>query len=142
MNIDVDPSAKCYSKEEITIDSPVENVYKILSDINNWPSWQSSVTKAQIDGPAEVGATFKWQSGNLKIKSQIHTVSPNTEIGWTGRIWWIKAVHNWYIGNENNKTKVIVEESLKGSGSSFMQKSLAEGMKRNLAELKSRAEKG
>lgn len=35
MNIDVDSSAKCYSKEEITINSPAENVFKILSDINN-----------------------------------------------------------------------------------------------------------
>jgi uncharacterized protein YndB with AHSA1/START domain len=140
MNMDVDSSAKCYSKEEITINSPVENVYKILSDINNWPSWQSSVTKAHIDGPTEVGATFKWQSGSLKIKSRLHTVNVNSEIGWTGRIWWIKAVHNWYFDKENNRTKVIVKESLKGLGSSYMQKSLEEGMKRNLAELKSRAE--
>jgi len=140
MNIEVDSTAKCFSKEEIIINSPVENVFKILSDISNWTTWQSSVTKAQIDGPTEVGVKFKWKAGGLNINSQFHTVSANSEIGWTGRIWWIKAVHNWYLSNENNKTKVFVKESLRGFGASLMQKSLTEGMKKNLAELKNKAE--
>jgi len=140
MNIEVDSSAKCFSKEETIINSPVESVFKILSDINNWPEWQSSVTKAQINGSIEPGVEFKWKAGGLKINSKLHTVNANSEIGWTGRIWWIKAVHNWYLSNENNKTKVIVKESLNGLGSSLMQKSLIEGMKKNLLELKNKAE--
>jgi len=140
MSIDVDSSAGCFSKEEIIINSPVENVFKILSDINNWPAWQSAVTKAKIDGPIEPGVTFKWKAGGLKINSELHTVNPYSEIGWTGRIWWIKAVHNWSLSNDANGTKVIVEESLKGFGSSIMQKSLIEGMRKNLLELKNKAE--
>jgi len=140
MNIDVDSSAGCFSKEEIIINSPVENVFKILSDINNWPAWQSAVTKAKIDSPIEPGVTFKWEAGGLKINSELHTVNPYSEIGWTGRIWWIKAVHNWSLSNDANGTKVIVEESLKGFGSSIMQKSLIEGMRKNLLELKNKAE--
>jgi len=140
MNIEVDSSARCFSKEEIMISSPIENVFKILSDINNWAAWQSSVAKAQIVGPMGPGVKFKWKAGGLKINSKLHTVNPNSEIGWTGRIWWIKAVHNWTLTNYNNETKVIVKESLKGLGSSMMQKSLNEGMKRNLLELKKKAE--
>ena len=140
MNIDVDSTAKCFSKEEIIINSPAENVFKILSDINNWPTWQSSVTKAQINGSIEPGVKFTWKAGGLKINSKLHTVNPDSEIGWTGRILWIKAVHNWYLSNENNETKVIVKESLTGLGSSLMQKSLNEGMRKNLVELKDKAE--
>ena len=140
MNIEVDSTAKCFSKEEIMINSPVENVFKILSDINNWPAWQSSVTKAQINDSTKSGVEFKWKAGGLKINSKLHTVNANSEIGWTGRIWWIKAVHNWYLINENNKTKVIVKESLNGLGSSLMQRSLIEGMRKNLLELKNKAE--
>jgi uncharacterized membrane protein len=55
MNIEVDSSGRCISKEEIIINSPVENVFKILSDINNWPSWQSSVSKAHINGSIKPG---------------------------------------------------------------------------------------
>ena len=75
MNIEVDSSAKCFSKEEIIINSPLENVFKILSDINNWPAWQSSVTKAQINATPEVGVKFKWKAGGLNINSELHTVN-------------------------------------------------------------------
>lgn len=140
MNIEVDSNIKCYSREEIIINTPVENVFRILSDINNWPEWQSSVTKAHINGPTKPGVEFEWKAGGLKINSKLHTVNANSEIGWTGRIWWIKAVHNWYLSNENNATKVIVKESLNGLGSALMQKSLTEGMRKNLLELKNKAE--
>lgn len=138
--MEVDSSAKCFSKEEIKINSPVENVFKVLSDINNWTTWQSSVTKAQINGPVAAGTRFTWKAGGLNINSQLHTVHLNSEIGWTGRIWWIKAVHNWHLSTENSKTKVIVSESLTGFGASFIQKSLTEGMRKNLVELKNKAE--
>ncbi|MBP7028142.1 MAG: SRPBCC family protein [Bacteroidales bacterium] len=140
MNIEADTSAGCFSQEEITIDSPMENVFRILCDVNHWPEWQSSVTRAQINGSPGPGVEFKWKAGGLKINSKFHTVNAYSQIGWTGRIWWIEAVHNWYLINEDNKTKVIVKESLNGFGSSLMRKSLIEGMKKNLLELKSRAE--
>jgi uncharacterized protein YndB with AHSA1/START domain len=140
MNIEVDSSAGCFSEQEVIISSPVEKVFQILSDVNNWPAWHSGVTKAQINGPAKPGAGFKWKAGGLNINSRLHTVNEPSEIGWTGRIWWIKAVHNWSLSYENHETKVIVKESLKGLGSSLMQKSLAEGMRKNLADLKNKAE--
>ncbi len=141
MNIEVYSTNGCFSEEKIFINSPAKIVFEILSDINNWPGWQSSVTKAQIEGSPEVGRKFQWKSGGLNIKSKLHTVNPNSEIGWTGRIWWIKAVHNWYLIEENDKTKVTVKESLSGFGSMLMQKSLKEGMRKNLIELKDKAEK-
>lgn len=140
MNIETDPTAGCYSEEEININSSVEKVFNILSDINNWPAWQNNVTNAHIEGPAMPGTGFKWKAGGLMINSKLHTVNPNSEIGWTGTIWWIKAVHNWYLSFENNETKVIVKESLTGPGSSLMQRSLTEGMRKTLLELKNRAE--
>lgn len=140
MNAEADSTTRCYAKEEIVINSPVEEVFKVLSDIKNWPSWQSSVTRTEINGPVEAGVKFNWKAGGLNISSQLHTVNSNSEIGWTGKIWWIRAVHNWYLINDNQKTKVIVEESLTGLGSSLMQKSLVGGMKKNLIELKAKVE--
>ena len=141
MNKEADSTAKCYATSEITINSTKHHVFEILSNINNWPEWQTSVTKSEIKGSPEVGKKFTWKAGGLNIKSQLHTVNPDSEIGWTGKIWWIKAVHNWYLTEENGKTKVIVKESLKGLGSSMMLKSLKEGMQKNLDELRVQAEK-
>jgi hypothetical protein len=141
MNIEVDSTAKCYSTTEITINSSKQHVFEILSNINKWPEWQSSVTKAEIDGNPEIGRKFNWKAGGFNIKSKLHTVNTNSEIGWTGKIWWIKAVHNWYLIEENGQTRVIVKETLKGLGSLMMLKSLKEGMGKNLNELKIQAEK-
>lgn len=140
MNIEADSTAKCYATAEITINASKRQVFEILADIGNWPKWQSSVTEAEISGNPEIGKRFKWKAGGLKIKSKLHTVNPNYGIGWTGKIWWIKAVHNWYLEEENGQTKVVVKESLRGLGSSFMRKSLKEGMLKNLDELKAKAE--
>ena len=142
MNVAADSSSDCFSREEIIINAPAEGVFKILSDINYWPEWQSNVTKAEIKGATEVGRKFKWKAGGMNINSQLHTVSQGSELGWTGRILWISAIHNWYLFQEANKTRVVVEESLKGFGSALMKKSLIEGMKQNLAELKKEAERG
>ena len=141
MNKEADSSAKCYATAEITVNAPKHDVFEILANINNWSNWQSSVTKAEIAGSPEVGKKFKWKGGGMNIKSQLHTVNADSEIGWKGKIWWIKAVHNWYLTEENGQTKVVVKESLKGLGSSMMLKSLKEGMQKNLEELKIQAEK-
>jgi len=141
MNVEVDAKATCYASEEIIIHSTAEEVFGILADINQWPQWQSSVSHASITGNAEEGKPFRWKAGGLNIASRFHTVNPNHEIGWTGRIWWIKAVHNWYITEEKGKTRVVVMESLKGLGSVGMRTSLKEGMTKNLKELKAAVEK-
>ncbi len=141
MKIEADSSAKCYATSEITVNSTKHQVFEILSNINDWPEWQSSVTKAEINGRPEVGKIFTWKGGGLNIKSQLHTANSDWEIGWTGNIWWIKAVHNWYLTEETGQTKVVVKESLKGFGSSMMRNSLLEGMRKNLEELKVQAEK-
>ncbi|MFW5761013.1 MAG: hypothetical protein ACOCXH_08555 [Cyclobacteriaceae bacterium] len=70
----------------------------------------------------------------------MHTVTKHSEIGWTGKIAWVKAEHNWYFSMGENGTKVVVEESLSGLGSRLMSKSLAEGMVQNLNGLKEYAE--
>jgi uncharacterized protein YndB with AHSA1/START domain len=140
MNVPVKKEAKAYATASITIDAPAERVYAILADINKWPNWQSSVEKAEMEGPAAEGKKFKWKADGLKIKSKLHTVHPASEFGWTGRIWWITAVHNWTFEEKGGKTTVTVEESLSGFLSGTFGKSLAEGLQKNLEELKAAAE--
>lgn len=136
MNIDVDKSAKAYAKQQITIDATPEKVFQTVSDINNWTKWQSSVSSSAIEGTPEVGRQFTWNANGMKITSKLHTVNPNIEFGWTGRIMWITAVHNWTFSAKSAKCIVTVEESLNGFLSGLMKKSLVEGMTRSLQDLK------
>lgn len=139
MNIEVIRTAT-YVSENIEIDATVEKVYSIVSRICDWPDWQDNVTFTSINGSPEVNKEFHWKAGGVQIRSRLHTVNPPSEFGWTGKMLWISAVHNWSLKETNGKCLVEVEESLEGFLSGFMKKKLKDGMKENLKELKEAAE--
>lgn len=141
MNIEVNKNAKAYGKEEILIHAPLNRVYRLVSDINNWAEWQSDVAEALIHGKFSENTEFTWKANGMKIHSKLHTIQQNAKIGWTGKMFWIKAVHNWWFTAKGESTLVEVEESLSGFGSSLMKKTLNEGISKNLLELKREAEK-
>ena len=141
MNIEVNKNAKAYGKEEILIHAPLVKVYGLVGDISNWTEWQSAVAETQLHGTFSEGTEFTWKANGMKIHSKLHTVQQNAKIGWTGKMFWIKAVHNWWFTTKGKSTVVRVEESLDGLGSSLMKKTLKEGISKNLVELKIRAEK-
>lgn len=142
MNVNVDKSAKAYAEATIEIDAPVVVVFKLISEINNWKHWQTGVENSSIEGEPIKGKSFTWKKGKVNIVSTLHTVEPFTQIGWTGKIWWITAVHNWYLRDEKKGNCLLtVEESLSGFLSGAMKRLLHKGMVKNLQELKAAAEK-
>lgn len=142
MNIEANTKAKAYSTDSIEINAPVEKVFSLVADINNWPKWFEGVTEVKLDGNIHEGTNFTWKAKGYKIKSKIHTLKPNAAIGWTGKIWWINAVHNWRFKNiKNGKTLVTIQENFSGLGSSFMKNSLKNDMENDLLVLKRTAEK-
>lgn len=140
MNIEVDQSLPCVAERQIAINAPIERVFSILSDINNWTKWQKAVSISSINDKPIVGAEFSWKANGFKINSKIHTYLPSSELGWTGKMLWIDAVHNWYLTSDSKNTIVLVKESLKGFGSILLKKTLVEGMAKSLLELKTIAE--
>lgn len=106
--------AALYSKKEVIINSPINKVWKIQSDINNWPKWQKDISYSNLDGKLSVGTTFRWKALGMNIISQIQHVETENVIGWTGNSLGMHAVHYWYFKKIGNTTKVITEESLSG----------------------------
>lgn len=141
MNMEINDRAPAQHKEEVSIAAPVERVYGILSDIEKWTKWRTGVDRVKITGVPTEGKPFTWRSEGLNIKSKLHTVKENKAFGWTGKIFWINAVHNWYFDEDNGGTKVTVKESLNGFGAAFMKKSLIKTLKKDVGDLKSEAER-
>lgn len=110
----IDALAPVVVKSEIEINSPVELVWRRLTDINHWPVWNDRIIRAQIAGKPEVGSEFKWSAKGSRIRSSIHTYTPNESFGWTGKALGSTAIHNWYIESTKNRTIVRVEESMDG----------------------------
>lgn len=144
MNIPVNQKAPVVASSEIEIEASVDTVWAVLTNINNWPSWQKDVTKAVIKGDVKQGAEFHWKAGGLSFSSQIHTSDPKTKFGWTGKTIGASAIHNWFFEKKGNFTVVRVEESLQGVlpglFATAFQKNLNSGVIKNLKELKAAAE--
>ncbi|MCW0481273.1 SRPBCC family protein [Gaoshiqia sediminis] len=141
MKIETNKNAPAWHREELLIDAPADRVYAILADIRNWAHWQSGVSKTKLHGKIVPGTSFDWKADGFSIKSDVHTAAAPLEFGWTGRMLWLKAVHNWTFYPEGNRTLVVVEESVEGFGAGLMQKALANGMKKSLLELKAEVER-
>lgn len=112
--MNIDTNAPIFARKEILIHAPVEKVWEILTDIENWSRWQPDITSAKLEGPLEVGTTFRWKAKGLKIVSRLHTVMPYQQIGWTGISLGMDAIHNWILEAHGESTLGITEESLSG----------------------------
>ncbi len=146
MNVPVNKDAPVKSQTEIIIEASKEKVWKILTSINDWPSWQSEVTYSNLKGELREGAEFKWKAGGLSFLSKIHTSMPITEFGWTGKTIGTSAIHNWFIKDDGEgKTIVKVEESLQGIFprlfKNYFNENLDKGVQKNIQELKIACEK-
>jgi len=141
MNTEVNKNVRAYAKADIHVNGSIENVYQTLADISQWPVWQSEVTKAEMTGAPEVGHTFHWKANGMNVTSRFHTVEKNSKLGWTGKMLWVKATHNWWFQEEESGTRVVVEEALTGFGAGLLKKTLENGMNQSLEELKQQVER-
>jgi hypothetical protein len=90
----IQENAAVKASSEITIHSSPENVWHILTDIDNWTKWQATIS-AKINGPLESGTAFEWTSGGTQIKSRIALARPVTQLAWTGTAYRARAIHVW-----------------------------------------------
>jgi hypothetical protein len=111
----IDESAPVRASSQILISAPIGKVWGLLSAIEDWPKWHSTITSARTSGPLQPGTEFLWTMGGAKIKSRLALVVPNTDLGWTGTAFGAKAIHIWHLkAPEEGKTLVGTEESMSG----------------------------
>ncbi len=144
MNISVDKRAPVFASSQITIESTIDNVWKTLTELKQWPNWQSSVTEVNVNEPVNEGTEFTWKADGIVFKSKIHTMKPRAMFGWTGKTIGAYAIHNWQFTEQDDVVIVNVEESLQGVLPKLLRKnfqeSLRKGIDKNLNELKAASE--
>ncbi|MEW6179936.1 MAG: SRPBCC family protein [Chloroflexota bacterium] len=110
----IDRNAPAFARRELLIHAPVEKVWQIQTDLENWPKWQSEIAYVKLEGDLKEGTTFRWKAKGLTITSRLHTVQPPYHIGWSGTAPGMTAIHNWSFEGRGEDTLVITEESLSG----------------------------
>ena len=98
-----------------------------------------------MNGPLEEGSRFKWKTAGMSISSVIHTITPYTNFGWSGKSMGLVAVHNWHLTEVKKQTEVKVEESMDGILArwfkSMFTKNLEKSMQKWLELLKQECER-
>lgn len=144
-NVQVNTSTSVLQYDTLFIAAKPQKVWEVLTNISQWPKWNSKIIKTQTDTNLTEGSKFEWETNGASIKSEIHTAKINNTFGWTGSTFGGTAIHNWYLEETENGTIVRVEESMQGwlvwIFQSKMNKDLKKDMRYWLDQLKKESER-
>ena len=145
--MEIDAGAPAAARSQIEIAAPPEIVWSVLTDIDDWPSWNPDVKSATLAGPLVVGTQFWWKAGPGTITSTLQSVERPRLIAWTGSTFGINAIHVHRLGQHRNGTIVTSEESwdgllarlLRGRMTTTLRKAVESGVERLKIESERRA---
>jgi uncharacterized protein YndB with AHSA1/START domain len=131
--------------EELRIAADVQTVWGVLSDVQQWPSWNKAVRSMSVHGPVSSGTSFDWKAGPGTIKSRIAEVDAPNRIVWTGVTFGIRAVDAFSFEASDGGTLVREDESWDGLLArlfrSRMERTLRASLRDGLRSLKAEAER-
>ena len=111
---DVDRNAAVIATLHIDIEAPRDAVWRLHTDVNGWPSWQTDITEARLDQPLAEGASFDWSSFGMAITSTVYAFDEGSRILWGGEGNGITGIHEWTFSDVPNGVRVATTESFAG----------------------------
>jgi len=141
---DVDRAAPVIAIHEIDIEAALDTVWRLHTDVNAWPTWQTDITAAHIDGTLEPGASFGWTSYGFSVTSTVYDLDEPSRVLWGGTSGGITGVHEWLFSETPSGVHVTTTESFAGepveADTPGMQTVLAASLVAWLGHLKAAAE--
>ncbi|MFI0166399.1 SRPBCC family protein [Streptomyces sp. NPDC017095] len=145
--VGIDETAPVITRDDIVIAAPLNRVWHIQTDVENWPAWQPGVSSSvkRTPGPLRPGSSWVWSTEGLEnITSTVKQVEPRRRIVWGGPAQGITAVHVWTFTQAGDGVHVHTEESWTGepvtADTAYLQAALDASLDGWLHHLKQRAE--
>ena len=139
----IDSDAPVRAHHEIDINAPLDTIWRLHVDVNNWPTWQTDIT-AHINGAFQPGSSFEWTSYGFTVVSTIYAVAERSRVLWGGTSSGITGVHEWVFSETPTGVHVTTDESFAGgpveTDITGMQSALDSSLAAWLAHLKDAAE--
>jgi uncharacterized membrane protein len=110
----IDTEAPVRAHHEIDINAPLDTVWRLHADVDNWPAWQTEITAARLDGKFDTGASFEWTSYGFTVVSTIYAVAQQARVLWGGAAGGITGVHEWLFRQMPTGVHVTTRESFAG----------------------------
>jgi hypothetical protein len=112
--LDIDRAAPVIVRQEVTVDAPIELLWRLHTDVNQWTTWRSDVDSAHLPGQFAPGEVFRWATSGLEIDSSIQAVDPNRRTVWGGPAGGIVGIHVWIFSVVEDGVRIVTEESWSG----------------------------
>jgi uncharacterized protein YndB with AHSA1/START domain len=112
--VTINEDAPAVARSEVEIEADPETVWGVLSDIDDWPSWNPEIRAADLSGPLQPGSVFHWKAGPASITSTLREVDRPHVLAWTGKSFGMNAIHVYRLEPRDGKTVVRTEESWDG----------------------------
>jgi uncharacterized protein YndB with AHSA1/START domain len=112
--MEINEDAPVITRDEIVIQAPIETIWDIQTNVDEWPSWQPDVDGAKSEGALGVGSVFRWQTAGLDITSTVEEIDAPNRIVWGGPAQGIVAVHVWTFEPQDDGVLVRTAESWEG----------------------------
>ncbi len=110
----IDSDAPVRAHHEIDINAPLDTIWRLHVDVNNWPTWQTDITAAHINGAFQPGSSFEWTSYGFTVVSTIYAVAERSRVLWGGTSGGITGVHEWVFSETPTGVHVTTDESFAG----------------------------
>ena len=129
----IDAKAPVVAKDKRVIKAPIEEIWRLLTEIDHWPGWNKAVDSARLDGPFARGAAFRWKSGGMRIVCTLEDIAPMTRLVWTGKAIGTRAIHEWTLTRTRDGVRLSTSESFDGWLVRLLRKTMQRGLERALA---------
>ena len=141
---DIDRNAPIVARHEIYIAAPLEKVWDLHINVDDWPTWNLEVSAAKLDGAFAPGNSFTWTSYDFTVTSTIYVVEDRARTLWGGAAQGIMGTHEWLFERTPEGVHVMTNESFAGdpveADTAGMQAILDNSLTTWLARMKARAE--
>jgi hypothetical protein len=118
----IDGDAPVLARHEILMQAPIDAIWQLHIAVNEWPTWQTDINAAHLDGDFVAGASFDWTVSGFSVTSTIYDVSPPTgDVSPQARTLWggtgqgITGIHEWSFSDMTQGVLVSTNESQAGA---------------------------
>ncbi|MEO8541821.1 MAG: SRPBCC family protein [bacterium] len=103
-------------ERSVEIDATPARVWSIMSDVEKWPEWTSSIESVQLPVPLALGAAAVVKAkGTSKATWRVTEWNPGRNFTWATSLRGAKTVGEHVIeGNGEGKSRVILAIEVKG----------------------------
>ena len=105
-------------RREFTVDLPVEQAWRHLAGVEQWPSWAKHIKRVQVEPPGPLGPT---SSGRIHLSNGIKSAFTMTEFNpyrnwkWVGGFLWL-TVHYDHRFEELTPARTQLTWAVEASG--------------------------